>query len=80
MTFRKTLLVSVALALIATSVPAQGLPRGVDLSGPAMTEAELSREEVAARLAAATPGMPADFSRLKLNGLDLGGLDFTGAN
>jgi len=40
-----------------------------------MTEAELSHADVTARLAAATPETPADLSHLRLNGLDLTGLD-----
>ena len=53
---------------------------GVDLDSPAMTEAEMTRADVEAKLAAATPAAPANFERAKLNGLDLGSLDFSGAN
>ena len=63
------------LVFAPLAVCAQSALDGVDLHSPAMTEARLSRDEVAARLAAGET----DFSRQWLNGLDLSGLDFTGA-
>jgi uncharacterized protein YjbI with pentapeptide repeats len=68
---------ALALVALATAVPAQTPTQGVALDSPAMIEAELTREEVVARLAA--PGGSADLSRLHLNGLDLQNLDFSGA-
>ena len=69
------------LALWLASLPGAALTQtGIDLAGPAMTEAETTRAAVEAALAAATPGAPASFERARLNGLDLAGLDFGGAN
>jgi uncharacterized protein YjbI with pentapeptide repeats len=58
---------------------AQDMMKDLDLSSPDMTEAELSREDVMAALADASAEKPADFTGKRLNGLDLGGLDLSGA-
>lgn len=70
-----------AALMLAASLagPGQAQMSGVDMALPKMTEAQLTRTNVEARLAAATPDAPADFTRLWLNGLDLSGLDFSGA-
>lgn len=66
--------------LTSLTAPADDMMlRGIDLTSPAMTQADVTREEVASRLAAATPGRPADLTSMHLSGLDLSGLDFTGA-
>ncbi|MFZ1046005.1 MAG: pentapeptide repeat-containing protein, partial [Pseudolabrys sp.] len=54
---------------------AQDMMRHVDLNSPDMTTAEMTRDEVAAIVKAATPGHPADFTGKKLSGLDLSGLN-----
>ncbi|MFZ0054481.1 MAG: pentapeptide repeat-containing protein, partial [Pseudolabrys sp.] len=41
---------------------AQDMMRHVDLNSPDMTTAEMTRDEVAAMVKAATPGHPADFT------------------
>jgi uncharacterized protein YjbI with pentapeptide repeats/rhodanese-related sulfurtransferase len=45
-----------------------------------MTEAEMTREEVEALIAAAPPGQPPDLTKRRLSGLDLSGIDFKGAD
>ncbi len=62
------------LLAFTAAVPAraQELPQGVDLTSPAMTEAELTREEVASRLDAASRESPADFTGVRLSGLGSG--------
>ena len=79
MLFGRAFLTSLALGLFAVAAPAQSPQSGVDMTLPKMVEAKLTRAEVEARLAAATPDAPADFTRIWLNGLDLSGLDFSGA-
>lgn len=70
----------IILALIPTHhAAAQSAMSGVALDSPAMTEAEMTRDEVVAAVKAASPGNPVDLSRRKLNGLDLRGIDFSGA-
>ena len=56
---RMWFLTAVAIALGATQALGQTEMQGVALDSPAMTEAEMTREDVAARLAAATPDAPA---------------------
>ena len=46
----------------AFAAAAQDMMRYVDLNSPEMTTAEMTRDEVAAKAAAATPGHPADFT------------------
>ena len=72
---RLMMVLALGAALCSPPLWAQSPMDGVDLTSPAMTEAQLTRDEVIARLAA-----DADFTRAWLNGLDLSGLDFTGAN
>lgn len=71
----RALAVALAITLGGSASAQTG---GIDMSLPKMTEAQLTRDEVAARLDAAQGG-PADFTRTWLNGLDLSGLDFSGA-
>jgi hypothetical protein len=71
------------LLLLAGGGPAgaqAGMMQHVDLSSPKMSEAEMSRAEVVALLAAATPEQPAQLADKGLNGLDLSGLDLSGAD
>src|SRR5262249_3396564 len=63
----------------AAGSTAQDMLRHIDLSAPDMVAAEMTRAEVEAMLAAATPSRPADFTSKKLSGLDLSGLDLSGA-
>ncbi len=60
-------------------VAGQSTMGGVDMTLPKMTAAEMTRDEVVARLEAATADDPADFTRIWLNGLDLSALDFSDA-
>ncbi|HEX8375796.1 MAG TPA: pentapeptide repeat-containing protein, partial [Geminicoccaceae bacterium] len=74
-----------ALAALLGTAPgreagAQDMLRHVDLASPRMSEAEFTREQVAAILAAATPERPADLHDRSLNGLDLSRLDLSGAD
>ena len=48
--------------------------------GPARAQERLTREQVLAALAHATPQSPADFTGQDLSGLDLAGVDFKRAN
>jgi uncharacterized protein YjbI with pentapeptide repeats len=73
------LLLALLMAPAGTTL-AQGMMQHVDLSSPKMSEAELSRAEVEAILAAATADRPADLTDKSLNGLDLSGLDLSGAD
>lgn len=66
----------VVLALTPTFTVARSALDGVDLSSPAMTEAELSRVDVEAMIAV---GTPVDLTRRQLNGVDLSGLNIEGA-
>jgi hypothetical protein len=59
---RPAALAMAALAFTVSPAPAQSMMNHLDFASPEMTQAEMSREEVAAMLAAATPAMPADFS------------------
>jgi uncharacterized protein YjbI with pentapeptide repeats len=70
-------LLGLGLALVPVVSVGQS---GVDLGSPEMTEATMTRADVEAALAAATPQAPPNFERARLNGLDLGFLDFSGAN
>jgi uncharacterized protein YjbI with pentapeptide repeats len=65
---------------LAGAAQGQDMLSLVDLSSPAMTQAELSRDQVLAKVQAASPQQPADFAGTSLNGLDLSGLDLSGAN
>ena len=72
-----------ALAFVAGPAcvaDAQDPMRGLDLSSPDMTVAEMTRAEVEAALKAARGGERADFTGKRLSGLDLSGLDLSGAN
>ncbi len=68
-----------ALGAIMAAGPAwaQDPMAGVDLSAPKMTEAGMTRAEVAGLVAS---GRPVDLSGQWLNGLDLSGLDLSGVN
>jgi hypothetical protein len=65
---RMTNRVAAMLALCACAFVqpgmAQDMMRHVDLNSPDMTTAEMTRDEVAAMVKAATPGHPADFTDL----------------
>ncbi len=71
---------TLAIALVgAVGTPparAQSALQGVDMNSPAMTETEFTREQVVALIES---GAPLDFTRRRLNGIDLSGLDLTGA-
>ena len=68
------------LMLLATGpAAAQGMMQHVDLATPRMTQAELTRGDVVA-LIAATPGKPIVLTDKSLNGLDLSALDLSGAD
>ncbi len=67
-------------AAIFASVPAaqaQDMMRGVDLSSPMYTMAEMTRADIEKLLAS---GKKPDLALKSLNGLDLSGLDFSGVN
>jgi uncharacterized protein YjbI with pentapeptide repeats len=68
-------------SILLTSFNAQAgdMLDGLDLTTPAMTEAEVTREELEDRLDTATPNQPADLTSMRLSGLDLSGIDFKGA-
>ena len=73
----------VGLVSAAGAAPAgaqTGMMQHVDLTSPKMSEAELTREQVIALLAAATAEHPAQLADKGLNGLDLSGLDLSGAD
>lgn len=77
----RRLALSVMLATLAAS-PAtaeQDLLLGADMASPAMTQAEMSRADVEAMIAAAD-GKPIDLHDKALSGLDLSGLNLHGAN
>ncbi|MEJ2646664.1 MAG: pentapeptide repeat-containing protein [Gammaproteobacteria bacterium] len=78
-TNRNVWALALAAWLATTMVWGQDLLQGLDLKSPAMTRAEVTREEVVTRLNAVTRGSPADFTSMRLSGLDLSGLDFKGA-
>ncbi len=59
---------------------AQDAMRGLDLTSPDMTTAEMSRAQVEAALKVPPGGHGADVTGKRLSGLDLSGLDFSGAN
>lgn len=67
------------LMIIAGPVSAQDMMKGLDLSSPEMTEAEMTRDDVEAELAATADGQPLDLTGKRLNGVDLSGLDLSGA-
>ena len=75
-----------AMAFLSNSVSAQDLidmvdmVDMVDMSTPAMTEAQMTRDEVVAILEQATETSPADFTKHRLSGLDLSGLNFKRAD
>jgi len=70
---------AIVSAALLGAASAQDMMRNLDLSSPAMTEAEMTREALAAMLEAAPEGQPLDLTGKRLNGLDLSGLDFRGA-
>ncbi|MGI9452601.1 MAG: pentapeptide repeat-containing protein, partial [Geminicoccaceae bacterium] len=72
------LLLSVWLGAVMQAA-AQDMMKDLDLSSPDMTEAEMTVEQVIEQLEAATADQPADFTGKRLNGLNLEGLDFSGA-
>ncbi len=59
---------------------AQDMLRGVDLTLPAYSRSDYSREEIVALLKAQKPDAPLDLSGKSLNGADLSGLDFSHVN
>ena len=72
-----------AMAFLSNSASAQDLidmVDMVDMSTPAMTEAQMTRDEVVAILEQATETSPADFTKHRLSGLDLSGLNFKRAD
>ena len=77
---------AVAMTLIALLAPpfapplAQDMLRGVDLTLPAYSRSDYSREEIMALLKAQAPDAPLDLSGKSLNGADLSGLDFSHVN
>ena len=76
-----TSLLALAFAVAAIfTAGAQDPMRGLDLTSPDMTTAEMTRGQVEAALKAAPAGHGADFTGKRLSGLDLSGLDFSGAN
>jgi uncharacterized protein YjbI with pentapeptide repeats len=86
--FRISRFETAALAFIfgasigAASTPAfaQDMLRGVDLTQPAYSTSDYSREAIVAALKTRKPGAPLDFSGKSLNGLDLSGLDLSYVN
>ena len=69
------------LLLAAVTCPrAQNATAHVDLTSPRMTEAELTRGQIEAMIAARPPGAVLDLADRSLNGLDLSGLDLGGAD
>ena len=74
---RGLLTVGAVLVLWSGAAPAQSVLDGVNLQSPAMTEAEMTRDDVLAAIRSADG--PPDFTRKKLNGIDLSGIDFRGA-
>ena len=54
--------------------------RGLDLTSPDMTTAEMTRGQVEEAVKAPPAGHGADFNRKRLSGLDLSGLDLSGAD
>ena len=79
LTRRGAAMLALALAASAPAV-AQDMLRGVDLTLPAYSRSDYSREEVVALLKAQKPDAPLDLSGKSLNGVDLSGLDFSHAN
>ena len=65
-----------AMSLLSTPTLAQSSLQGVDLTSPEMTEAEMTRAQVVEQLSTASRQNPADFTRKRLSGLDLSGIDF----
>ncbi|MGE5534249.1 MAG: pentapeptide repeat-containing protein, partial [Acidobacteriota bacterium] len=79
MPFRLIVALILCLFCSARLVVAQDMMRYIDVNSPEMTTAEMTREQVAALAAAATPDHPADFTGKRLSGLDLSGLNLSGA-
>ena len=75
-------LATLCLATLVLQAPlhAQDMLRGIDLTQPAYSQAELSRADIEKAIADRAPGGALDFSNKSLNGLDLSGLDFSHAN
>jgi len=69
-----------AAGQFAVPALAQGMLGGVDLSQPAYSTSELSREQAISLLQKREPGAPLDLSGRSLNGLDLSGLDLSRVN
>ena len=81
LTFRYLALMTVLTFPISLpTVEAQGLLDFVDMQSPDMTEAEMTREEVEALIAAVSPGQAPDLTKRRLSNLDLSGIDFKGAD
>ena len=73
------LALTLALAAFSPAL-AQDMLRGVDLTLPAYSRSDYSREEIVALLKAQKPDAPLDLSGKSLNGADLSGLDFSHVN
>ena len=69
-----------AFALALAPALGQDMLRGVDLTLPAYSRSDYSREEIVALLKAQKPDAPLDLSGKSLNGADLSGLDFSHVN
>ncbi|GJD37323.1 pentapeptide repeat-containing protein [Methylobacterium aerolatum] len=76
---RLALSVLLAAILVGPAAAEQDLLLGADMTSPAMTQAEMSRADIEAMIAAAH-GKPIDLHDKSLSGLDLSGLDLRGAN
>ncbi len=63
-----------------TGAAAQDMIQFLDLKSDEFTKSEMTREEVAALIAARKPGEPIDLSARRLNRLDLSELDLSGVN
>ena len=70
------LIAGLAIGQRIDGASAQDLLKGLDLDSPAMTEADMTREELGAALDEAD--QPLDLTGRRLNGLDLSELDLSG--
>ena len=65
---------------VGMTLHAQSAMDHVAMDSPEMTAAEMTREDVLARVAALAPGERVDFSKRRLSGLDLNGVNLAGAD
>ncbi len=78
---RAAVLAALAYVLSAQApASAQDMLRGVDLSLPAYSRSDFSREDIVAALKSQSQGAPLDLSGASLNGVDLSGLDLSHVN